>query len=286
MPTYQFEAMDATGQEIKDIVAKKFLFFKQRAGGRADFFKDRASELARKLAEKTDRGIENAARSPGTAVWNEMKRGAETAFADNGAGTEAFKAFHAAFAAQSREAPNLRIHLAGHSTGAIVIARLLEMLRRERLTLHIDSIHLMAPAITVKHFEDAYGPILRGNLQRLSIGQLTILNLRDREELNDKVAAAYRKSLLYLVSNAFEREAGKPVLGMEKFQPKIAPDLLALPNVEIIHANSRSADCRSTSHGGFDNDPRTMNRILKGILGSNPTRPFTEEDLNYGKILF
>ena len=37
---------------------------------------------------------------------------------------------------------------------------------------------------------------------------------------------------------------------------------------------------RSTSHGGFDNDPVTMNQALSVILGGAPTRPFTEDDLS------
>ncbi len=38
----------------------------------------------------------------------------------------------------------------------------------------------------------------------------------------------------------------------------------------------------SETHGGFDNDPATMNDVLKGVLGTDkPSRPFTEEDLKY-----
>ena len=274
------------GEELKDIVARKFNFFKRRAGGIGDIFKGGISDIAKALIEKTDLGIENTARAPGTAVWDEMKRGAETAFAKSGAGTLTWKAFQKAFAEHSRSAANLQIHLAGHSTGAIVIARFLEMLRRERVKLHIDTIHLMAPAITVNHFESAYGPILTGKLSRLSIGRVKIFNLRDKDEIDDNVAGAYRKSLLCLVSNAFEREKGKPILGMERFEGDIPEKLLNLPQVEVVYASSRSSETRSESHGGFDNDRRTMNSILKGILGGAPTRSFTKDDLTYGKILF
>jgi len=37
----------------------------------------------------------------------------------------------------------------------------------------------------------------------------------------------------------------------------------------------------STCHGGFDNDPNTMNSILRNILGKEPTRKFKREDLIY-----
>ena len=37
----------------------------------------------------------------------------------------------------------------------------------------------------------------------------------------------------------------------------------------------------STSHGGFDNDPATMNDVLKRILGKLPAAPFTKDNLDY-----
>ena len=37
----------------------------------------------------------------------------------------------------------------------------------------------------------------------------------------------------------------------------------------------------STTHGGFDNDPATMNGVLERILGAQPGRPFTARDLRY-----
>jgi hypothetical protein len=35
----------------------------------------------------------------------------------------------------------------------------------------------------------------------------------------------------------------------------------------------------SRTHGGFDNDLRTMNQTLKVILGENPDRAFAKADL-------
>jgi len=37
----------------------------------------------------------------------------------------------------------------------------------------------------------------------------------------------------------------------------------------------------STAHGGFDNDPATMNDILQRVLGKAPKRPFNKSDLHY-----
>ena len=37
----------------------------------------------------------------------------------------------------------------------------------------------------------------------------------------------------------------------------------------------------SETHGGFDNDPLTMNHVLRRILGHKPEREFTRESLEY-----
>ena len=38
---------------------------------------------------------------------------------------------------------------------------------------------------------------------------------------------------------------------------------------------------QSESHGGFDNDPATLNSVLERILGRTPTREFRSRDLQY-----
>ncbi len=93
------------------------------------------------------------------------------------------------------------------------------------------------------------------------------------------VAKVYRKSLLYLVSRALERAREKPIFGMEKY----AGGLPSIRGLEFIYSNGRAdagSRCASTTHGGFDNDPKTMNDILELILGEAPAEPFTAEDLS------
>jgi hypothetical protein len=107
---------------------------------------------------------------------------------------------------------------------------------------------------------------------------MAIYNLRDHLELDDNVAGAYRKSLLYLVSNAFEKTKEKPILGMEKFKDKI---VFSGNKPGMIYSNGITGTSRSTSHGGFDNDTHTMNHILKRIVKGNLVREFTEDDLNF-----
>jgi hypothetical protein len=38
---------------------------------------------------------------------------------------------------------------------------------------------------------------------------------------------------------------------------------------------------QSNTHGGFDNDPVTMNSVMGVILGAAPARAFTARDLEF-----
>jgi len=51
---------------------------------------------------------------------------------------------------------------------------------------------------------------------------------------------------------------------------------------KIHYSNGQPSEfTSSTSHGGFDNDPDTMNALLFTILGEEPKHPFTKESLAY-----
>jgi hypothetical protein len=94
----------------------------------------------------------------------------------------------------------------------------------------------------------------------------------------------YRKSLLYLVSQAFEEEIEPPakLLGMQLFSQaleKLGAKRLNFHYSDGTPASGRSA---SASHGGFDNDPVTMNDVTRNILGKQQVpHPFTKESLQY-----
>jgi hypothetical protein len=156
----------------------------------------------------------------------------------------------------------------------------------------------MAPAITVKLFKD----ILLPHIQSGACPHPSMYILSDVGERDDDVGP-YGRSLLYLVSNAFEGKKETPILGMERFvsyssqdpdKDIVDPDVAALfqKNVNglpslIIAGEGKSSTrispslSRSDSHGGFDNDEYTMNSVLYRILGREPDRPFTLRDLQY-----
>ena len=177
----------------------------------------------------------------------------------------------------------------GHSTGAILFGHLLTSLRDH--DVEISSLHLLAPACRIDFYERHYLPVLAGK-HKLKVRDFNVYNLRDELERDDKVGSqlAYGKSLLYLVSNTFEREAEVPLLGMEKFQKQDEVKALFASHpgtAPTFHwSNGTTGNTtRSRTHGGFDNDRFTMNHILRTVLGGAPQRPFNDEDLNWDKLL-
>jgi pimeloyl-ACP methyl ester carboxylesterase len=266
---YPFHFMYDTGllEEIKDIVLGKKKEVEERAGGFTDF---------------TDKLVENATRRAGRAIWREMKRGATTPFATDGAGTQTIQAFLDAFA-QPGATPK-KIHLVGHSTGAILLASLLDALAGLEDPPRVQNCILMAPACTHEVFKQVYRPLLNErDSSKFGIGRMVIYNMNERLELDDTVTPLYRKSLLYLVSNAFEEEKGERILGMQMFRRYLG----RLPSSPILRINesdgesTSSARTASKTHGGFDNDVDSMNDVLKSVLKRTPVRPFDKNDLKY-----
>jgi len=266
---YPFHFMYDTGllEEIKDIVLGKKDDVEKRAGGFTDY---------------TDKLIEKATHHVGRAIWREMKSGAQKPFELNRAGSQTIEAFLDAF-----EQPGARpkkVHIVGHSTGAILLAALLQALKRSPNAPRVESCSLLAPACTHDLFKTVYRPLLKEKDKELfGINKMTIYMLDDQLELRDTVTPLYRKSLLYLVSNAFEERHGERILGMQtfyKYLRKLPSNRILRIETSIGHENN-SAKTTSETHGGFDNDVNTMNTILASILKTTPDRLFDKEDLTY-----
>lgn len=261
---YPFHFMYDTGilEGLKDVLLGKKRAVEERTKGFSDI---------------SDWVIEQAARPVGRAIWREMKRDARSPFGDGMAGIQTVRAFLDAMATSGL--PDKQAHLAGHSTGAILLAALLTSLREESTPPVLRTCALMAPACTHAVFNDTYRPFLDG-ADTARIERLVIYNLDDDLERADTVSI-YRKSLLYLVSNSFEDESGEPILGMQKCMPLLEPVPDSACRIEVSTGAGANGKAASTTHGGFDNDPSTMNDILRTILDKCPVRPFTEDDLSY-----
>ncbi|QPJ62937.1 MAG: C1 family peptidase [Candidatus Nitronauta litoralis] len=264
---YPFHFMYDTGlgEEFKDVIFNKDKKAKARVGGFSDF---------------TDKIFEATTRKLGTIIWDEMKSDADVAFHPGNAGYRTLEIF-----AEELAEKDIKIHLVGHSTGAILHGHLLNALDSiPQWTKKINSCSLLAPACTMDFYKEKYGPRLKGVPDKAKLPLLNLYCLTDEQELDDKVTALYRKSLLYLVSNAFERkrenekEDGKPIMGMQKFHGPIKRN----PKIKFFYSKEgRPPQSKSETHGGFDNDPVTMNSLLKKILKGPVKRPFEEKDLNY-----
>ncbi|WP_107852592.1 hypothetical protein [Oceanimonas marisflavi] len=256
-------------EELKDTVVRAFF------GKKTEGF---LGELKDKLVELSDSLIEDAVRKPVTPIWEEMKRDARLPFAltddKEPDGLAVIRTF-----AEALQGTGIQIHLAGHSTGAVLLGHLLDALDELNNPDLIHSCSLLAPACTLDFFQRHYADRL-GKLQagtgRVTLPALDIYNLSEKLEQDDNVAGVYRKSLLYLVSRALERRIDKPILGMKTW----SKTLPAMSGLHLHYSEGNKGQItRSTSHGGFDNDYRTMNAILKRILGKEPPHPFVEKEM-------
>ncbi|MGH6894604.1 MAG: hypothetical protein ACREEP_20350, partial [Dongiaceae bacterium] len=226
---YPYSVLYDTGllKTLKEIIQGTGAEINRRTGG---------------LLDVTDRLIEEAVGGVGTRLWDAMKADASTPFKQSGDGTVSLKLFVDQFAKRAAQGKKpLKIHLVGHSTGAILIGHLLAALDGLLPAgAAIDSCLLMAPACRIDFFQANYRPRLGGAASAaVKIKQMKVYNLTDQAEQDDQVTPAYNKSLLYLVSNAFEPQPpkparmkddtqadGQPLLGMQKFKDKIGTALV------------------------------------------------------------
>lgn len=258
---YNYHFMYDTGlmEELKDIILKKKKPIPERT--------------ALNLTAITDKLIEKSTRHIGKALWSEMKKDATIPFDAGMAGTYVVDRL-----ASTAVNKGLKIHIIGHSNGSVMAAFLISRLLENIPGIEISTLSLMAPACTCDLFMEKYAePIAKERVQKTAI-----YNLSDELELKDNVAKVYRKSLLYLVSNAYEGGKKVPLLGMEKFQDEIDVTELGTGFEFVISQGQEGSRTASTSHGGFDNDIYTLNNILSRVTGSeNLIRPFKVMDLDY-----
>ncbi|MEO6117863.1 MAG: C1 family peptidase, partial [Methylotenera sp.] len=224
------------------------------------------------MLDRFDDALELLARSlTGKLSWDEMK---ENAIASSFKGSGAWKAIKCIIKLKTQY-PDLEIHLVGHSAGSIFHSGIIKLLTAAKV--QIKTCTLWAPACTVDLFKSSYLPAIENQI----IQKFAIFVLKDAIEQDDNCAKIYNKSLLYLVSNAFEKiwripgfRDGEPILGMEKFisaDPTLNKliknktiDLVMTPNdFPVGHPNSSTAK----SHGDFDDDIPTVKATLMRILG-------------------
>ncbi len=240
-------------------------FSRRRPEGALDAAKDF-------MLDRLDDALEPLARQlTGRVVWNEMKRNALAASSSASGGAQVT----AKLVAQLAKQQPVAVHLVAHSAGSIFHAPLASELHR--LGVPIESCTLWAPACTVSLFKQHYLPLINGT----DIKRFALFTLSDKAEQDDHCANIYHKSLLYLVSNAFEDKpriplfrAGEPLLGMERCVRE-DPQLQALfktAHAELVIGPNNAAHgsaqaCGARHHGDFDNDAATVQATLRRISG-------------------
>jgi predicted alpha/beta hydrolase family esterase len=259
---------------LKNIFADMFTDDDERAAGFLDY-----------LREGKDRAIEIGAAYPGGGLWAEMQENARLAsVGEPGAMVLVAKYVKEAITELTGKTDNWELHVVAHSAGSILLAHAVQHLAD--LGVPWKTLQFMAPAMRMDQFSNGMMSAIRGKKCPKPIMYI----LSKVGELDDDVGP-YGKSLLYLVSNAFESKRGVPLLGMQKFLEEdqavlnFLNDRAAidnLPGIVVAGEEGRvEARSKSDTHGGFDNDPNTMNSILCRILGKEPAPAFTERDLEF-----
>ncbi len=238
------------------------------------------------LLDRTDDMLEAAARGTLLAKqgWSEIKEnGLRATTRAQGGG----RLLADALAAVHQRDP-FEIHLVGHSAGSILLAPLAQYLgsggraalaKRKGLGLGVAGATLWAPAATMDLAEETYLPLLAAR----DLGKLTVFALRDSFERDD-AAGPYRKSILYLVSNALEERAriplvrphGEELLGMEKFLTEHATitGLVKSKKIDLVFGPTESGaptanNSQSKTHVGYSVDQATHLATISRILGTS-----------------
>ena len=118
-------------------------------------------------------------------------------------------------------------------------------------------------------FKQYYLPAIKSK----KIARFNLFTLTDDAEQNDHCDHVYHKSLLYLVSNAFEQRRREPILGMEicVLSDSELPALFRTRGCAWIRSPNKrpagTADAATAQHhGDFDDDPATLRATLARIV--------------------
>jgi hypothetical protein len=218
-------------------------------------FKDRVKDWR-------DERLEGLTRVPGRLLWNQMKDNADDISSTRRSGV--MKLFQL-FKKRRAALPHVRLHLIGHSAGAIVHTFLGP--RALEAGFEVASVNFIAPAVRVDDFDQRLGAAIA----RKTIPTL-IAHLTDDAEQRDPSCSPYGRSLLYLVSRAFEDQIDTGILGMEKH---LVPATVAMKwGAHVKRLASPGAAYRpgdrltaAATHGGLDNDPAIHEAVIRHIKG-------------------
>ena len=268
---YPLHVMWETGplETLSDTLDDLFTHADERAGG----------GFLEGMRNAKDRVLELTTAPIGGPMWSEMKENAWRAsdHREGKGGMQLIRKYaqEALQKLSSDERNNWELHVVAHSAGSIFTTHAVQHLIA--LGIPFKTVQFLAPAVRIDEFAQYMGPSIQGG----DCPKPTLYILSEELELDDTVGP-YGRSLLWLVSRAFEDKRDTPILGMDTYL-KAASNLRNLLGDAVISvAQGRpGAETASKSHGGFDNDPSTLNSILYRILGRKPSSEFVQRDLDY-----
>jgi predicted alpha/beta hydrolase family esterase len=265
---WRSDAWSTFGNILRDAMSRR------RPEGPLDALKDF-------MFDRLDDMLEPMARAlGGKALWEEMKENADLA-ARGEKGAALLTAEHLIELHKRGELDE--VHLVAHSAGSILHAPVAQ--RLVEAGVPVPSLTLWAPACTLDLFNAVYRPLIESG----KIGAFDLYTLDDQTERDDHCAHIYNKSLLYLVSAAFEaqpripwrpQQQGVPLLGLKRDVEKhLETGFWAVGHRRWFVAPG-APESKAAHHGDFDNDPVTRLTTLQRICGAQAVQAVAEAPRN------
>lgn len=265
---WRSDAWSTLGNILRDVMARR------RPEGPLDAMKDF-------MFDRLDDMLEPLARSlGGKALWDEMKENADLAGRAR-KGAARLTADH--LIALHQQGKLDEVHLVAHSAGSILLAPVAQRLADAGVPM--PSLTLWAPACTLEFFDANYRPLIEGG----KIDAFDLFTLDDKTERDDHCARIYNKSLLYLVSAAFEaqpripwrpQQQGVPLLGLARDTEKhLGPGFWAAGDRRWFVAPG-APESNAAHHGDFDGDPVTRLTTLRRMTGDTAVEAAAETRRN------
>jgi len=253
--------------------------------------------------------LERSISTVGRAIWREIRENAWDSFhidesvqpigidtevgsdaINGGAAWEATEILLKA-ALEGRDNP-MKVHCVGHSAGALLIGSMLHRMKDDWKDA-LSSVTLMAPACTVDYFSEAFGETALALKKKFYVHNLHVAG----DSSMDKHLYPYGKSLLHLISNAFEPVRGTPIAGLDMYWSEKHKEGLEDLNDEEKRWNSireavtyklvdETLAGEPILHMDFDNSAEIMNQVLARILGKRSIKEggFAPEEMRDGKF--
>jgi hypothetical protein len=172
----------------------------------------------------------------------------------------------------------LKLHLAGHGSGAIVLAQILSALSDLTPTLRISTVSLLGAALNRYDFVTHALALMETPRDSMGINRLVMYNLSKDDE-NSDATGPYSRSLLHLIHRAFEDDPNMPLVGMEPMNGDHVIRRLVtggrnfFPDLQIRTCGDQAFPDVHT-HAKLAMDPQVLTAVLRDMLEREPTRSF------------